>query len=403
MPREQHPSKQQRASLQAKLPGIVGGGTVVTHKHNQPNEPEAFPNLNLSELERYAEKWANKLHLAKVSRIIMYRPKLNALGIRTRVENEKDRQPPIQYIVVFECQYDLKRISPETAALLEPADRTSPLYPAFLDDNFICVYKQPPAHEFSLDWHLETAATGYPPCELADLEFKWAWVLYPHLESGIVTGEIEAAFIPENVIDSPPPPVEPGFLKEGDTFRISFLGKTTSVSISKGLKYIHILISKPNKAFSAEELYRSVHWDSDGDLNGGKDPYRSDDYLSENTHQPILDKKYIEEIKKRLRDLCEEIAEAERNKDLARKSILSDEKDKLESEALSNISPNKRIKGFRTTETAKREGITRAINRSIKQLKEKEVTIGAHFDRSLRPVTEPYVYRPDSEFDWKTQ
>jgi|WetSurMetagenome_2_1015567.scaffolds.fasta_scaffold158912_1 hypothetical protein len=160
-------------------PAIIGGGTGGTHKDYQVNDPKEFPDLKLCELERYAEMWVKEFSSSPIARIIMYRPKLNALGRRIRAENENDRRPSIQYIMIFECFCALHASDPLSRTLQKfSAGRIPPLYPDLLDRGFICVYKQEPAYEFSLEWYLIDTVLGGPPCKYVNMEAA-NWVLYP--------------------------------------------------------------------------------------------------------------------------------------------------------------------------------------------------------------------------------
>ncbi len=192
------------------------------------------------------------------------------------------------------------------------------------------------------------------------------------------------------------------FLKQGDYWTLKF-GSNQPVRLkdSVGLVYIHYLIQHPGQELLPMRVVQQTRGDAavgrtataaetkDADLS-------LDDFSGTG---PSLDDQTLQEYKKRIEDLKEDIEEAERNNNLAAAANAREELQFLESQisAAFGLRGEPRPVGS-PTENA-RKSVSEAIRRALKNIRSMDSHLGNHLTNSIK--TGVYVYySPESAVDW---
>lgn len=142
------------------------------------------------------------------------------------------------------------------------------------------------------------------------------------------------------------------FKLNGDIWELRFEDETGKFSNLKGFNIIHILMEKPGRKIASYELAE----------------YNSKIVKAEKSNATIVDSDYKKDIVKNMKELEEELEEANRNKDISRQETISIKIEKLKKFARStqyrgkskNLGPN--------VEDKARSSITLAIKRTIEKI-----------------------------------
>jgi pimeloyl-ACP methyl ester carboxylesterase len=162
---------------------------------------------------------------------------------------------------------------------------------------------------------------------------------------------------------------------EGDTWAITFDGRTVRVRDRKGMHYVARMIEEPQREFHAL------------DLAGASDEIAGD-------AGPLLDAKAKEAYRRRLAELEEDIEEAERMGDLGRADRAKADREALSRELARAFGLGGRERPAGSAAERARASVTRAIRQALQRVAEHHPALGAHLDRAIR--TGAYcVYAPD--------
>ncbi|MBN1102743.1 MAG: hypothetical protein JXL84_04925, partial [Deltaproteobacteria bacterium] len=171
----------------------------------------------------------------------------------------------------------------------------------------------------------------------------------------------------------------------------------------KGFKYIHHLVKNRFKIFSPSELL---------DLYGtpGNEqrqlPASKEDLLeSSSSRDPLMDKPYIRELRKRLSDLREEMIEAEKMNDIGRKDAANAEFEVLLSQLRREVDRDGESREFSNDpSTRAKKSVAKNIDRSLKAMQKRDEELYRHFHQSLKPVESSIMaYRPTIDINWRTE
>ena len=199
-----------------------------------------------------------------------------------------------------------------------------------------------------------------------------------------------------------PPASENLFLKEGDYWTLKF-GSNQPIRLkdSVGLVYIHHLLQHPGYEFPVLMLVQQTR----GAAAVGRTTTAAeakDADLSPNDFSgtgPSLDNEALEEYRKRIKDLQEDIDEAERNNNPEAATNAREERQLLESQLSEAFGLGGQPRPVGSPQEKARHSVSKAIHRAIRNIKKENQHLGDHLSNSI--YTGTYVsYKPDSSLDW---
>lgn len=176
------------------------------------------------------------------------------------------------------------------------------------------------------------------------------------------------------------------FHDERTHWRLSFDGVTVRVPNSLAVRYLAYLVEHPGREFHARELINvarrlwappaSVAGEANlataRDLGGGGD---------------VLDARARAEYRERLRELAEDLAEAEDNNDAGRTELLRAEMETLTEHLGAALALGGRVRQFASDAERARLAVTKRIKAGIKRIRECHPALGEHLARHVRTGT----------------
>jgi tetratricopeptide (TPR) repeat protein len=168
---------------------------------------------------------------------------------------------------------------------------------------------------------------------------------------------------------------------EGDTWAMTFDGRTIRVRDRKGIHYLARLLEEPQREFHVL------------DLVGGESAGAAEEIAGD--AGPLLDAKAKDAYRRRLAEIEEDIDEAARLNDLGRATHAKTERDLLTRELSRafGMGGRERPAAGSAAERA-RASVTRAIRQALARIAEHHSSLGAHLDRAIK--TGAYcAYAPD--------
>ena len=199
-----------------------------------------------------------------------------------------------------------------------------------------------------------------------------------------------------------PPASENLFLKEGDYWTLKF-GSNQPIRVrdSVGLVYIHHLLQHPGYEFPVLMLVQQTR----GAAAVGRTTTAAeakDADLSPNDSSgmgPLMDARALEEYRKRIKDLQEDIDEAERNNNSEAAANAREEKQLVESEISAAFGLGGQPRPVGSPQEKARHSVSKAIHRAIRNIKKENQHLGDHLSNAI--YIGAYVsYRPESSVDW---
>ncbi len=152
-------------------------------------------------------------------------------------------------------------------------------------------------------------------------------------------------------------------LRRGDHWEVSFRGTTAVLADLKGIGYLARLLSEPGRELHVLDLVVS-----------GVD----DQGL------PVLDEEAKASYRRRLVEVDEDIAEAERNHDDARRELAERDRDYLVAELSAAVGLSGRARTTGGTAERARGAVTRSVRYALGRLGEQHPDLGAHLARTVR-------------------
>ena len=171
----------------------------------------------------------------------------------------------------------------------------------------------------------------------------------------------------------------PRFARAGDGWVVEFAGGRIVLPELKGLVDIYRLLQCPGEEIHCLDLAEGVL-----DAHGG---------------DHVLDDKARETLKARIRDLQEEIAEAEDHNDWGRTEPLRAEFDQLVDALSSAMGLGGRSRRLGSLAERARTSVTWRIRHAVKRVEAVHPALGRHFRNSLRTGTF-CSYNPEREVPW---
>ncbi|HJS71182.1 MAG TPA: AAA family ATPase [Acidimicrobiia bacterium] len=184
---------------------------------------------------------------------------------------------------------------------------------------------------------------------------------------------------------TPEPPAETTsalFRREGDYFSIAFNGVDFKIKDSKGMRYLGSLLRSPGKELHVLDLIageRGVEASVRGIVEA-----RHDDLVVGESSLPVIDRPAREAYERRLADLQDDIAEAERFGDVERVETARTEHDFLVAELSSALGLGGRDRVAASAAERARVNVTRAIRSALAKIDSHDPVLGQHLDTTIR-------------------
>jgi hypothetical protein len=183
-----------------------------------------------------------------------------------------------------------------------------------------------------------------------------------------------------------PKPVEPAaatLVREGDTWAFGFDGTTVRVRHAKGVADLAVLLARPGRDVHVRELAGVA-----GVVAGSA------------STEPALDEKAVRQYRQRLRDLEDDLDEAERYADTGRAERLAVERDALVDELTRafGLAGRRRPVGSDPDERL-RKAVSARVKATIDRIDAQHAVLGRHLRNSVR-TGYWCIYEPERPVDW---
>lgn len=193
------------------------------------------------------------------------------------------------------------------------------------------------------------------------------------------------------------------FLKEGDRWKISYRGSTTSIGDLKGLRDIAELLRNPKKEIHVLQL---IHWLPIEETEFGK---MTEDQLKEKGMRKTLgldalneawDDQAIGELKKRVEEIRREKLGAEYRAGGMYRDEIDGEENQIHEQLKTAIRPNGKLRKERgSIDTARRKVLGR-INTALKRIKKDIPSLYQHLQKPTLRTGTTCCYNPPDDISW---
>ncbi len=191
------------------------------------------------------------------------------------------------------------------------------------------------------------------------------------------------------------PPEGSVFRREGAYWTIAFRGETFRLKSSIGMRYLAELLRRPGERVHLKELLDAVGTRADSSSLSGRSSLLGD-------AGEVLDARARAAYRERLRELEEELTEAEAAADQDRASQLEDEKDHLVRELAGALGLGGRTRRAASGIERARVSVTKAIRAAIAKVGAASPSLGHHLATTIRTGTFcSYVPDPASPPSWR--
>ena len=198
----------------------------------------------------------------------------------------------------------------------------------------------------------------------------------------------------------PSPPATGRFVREGDVWTIDFDGRTTRLRDSRGLQYLARLLETPGREIAAIDLAGEVAATGTVDAVAAAEAGL---VAAGTADDPLLDGEARAAYRDRLRELQEEIDEAERFGDTERAARNRDEFDVLTRELAAATGLGGRRRGAPSAAERARQSVSKAIRGALDRIAGQDPALGAHLRHAVRTgALCGYLPDPRSEVRWIT-
>ena len=189
------------------------------------------------------------------------------------------------------------------------------------------------------------------------------------------------------------------FRREGEYWTLEFGADTFRVRDAKGMRHLSRLLESPGRDVHALELARFEAPVSA--QRGVVDPSMTDIGGSDDAG-PLLDAEAKAAYRERLRDLQQELAQAEAWNDPERAARLQEESDALTHELAAALGLGGRDRVASSAAERARISVTRAIRSSLTRIGEHSDGLSAHLDATIRTGTFcSYTPDPRAPITWR--
>lgn len=171
--------------------------------------------------------------------------------------------------------------------------------------------------------------------------------------------------------------------RSGDVWTLTFAGRSVHMRHARGLIDLAVLLTRPGTEVHVAELWSGAT--SAEALGSGADP--------------VVDDQALDAYRRRLRQLVDDIGEAEARGDADRAERLQSERDALGRELRAAVGLGGRKRGLGQPSERARKAVSARIHASIKKIGEVHPELGRHLETSVR--TGNYCsYDPQVALEW---
>ncbi|MBA3431171.1 MAG: AAA family ATPase [Actinobacteria bacterium] len=217
------------------------------------------------------------------------------------------------------------------------------------------------------------------------------------LESALASVESEAVSSP-----SEPASIGPNvFVKEADFWTVEFGRERAHLRNTKGLGYLARLLANPGRELHALDLLHTVR---EGTTGGAMEQPGAEDELriGPDDAGPLLDATAKAAYRRRLRDLQEELEEAESFNDPERATRATKEMDALTQQLAAGIGLGGRDRKAASQAERARVSVQKTVKEALRKIDEATPALGAHLRSTVRTGTFcSYTPDPRVPTEWK--
>ncbi len=177
------------------------------------------------------------------------------------------------------------------------------------------------------------------------------------------------------------------FQRQGRTWLVAYGSESRTIQHLKGMDYICHLLRNPDDEVHAITL-RSAAAGRQGTPAAG-------------SAGEILDSEALGNLRRRIAEIDQDLAEAEANHDLGRPPALQEEREALLAEVRRATGLGGRQRQAASDRERARQSVTQAIRRALEAIKKDHAALWRHLRKSLK-TGEVFAYRPDDETPWST-
>ncbi|NYI46498.1 tetratricopeptide (TPR) repeat protein [Nocardioides aromaticivorans] len=190
----------------------------------------------------------------------------------------------------------------------------------------------------------------------------------------------EVAALLEAPAASPVPGARATLAHEGDRWRLGYSGVDAWLPDLKGVQLLATLLAAPGREFPAVDLAGAAV------VEAGL---------------PVLDEEARASYRRRLGEVEDDLAEAERDNDEARRELASRDREYLLAELSGAVGLGGRSRTTGGTAERARTSVTRSLRYALARVAEAHPDLGAHLSRAVRTGTCcSYVPDPTAPLDW---
>jgi tetratricopeptide (TPR) repeat protein len=238
----------------------------------------------------------------------------------------------------------------------------------------------------AVDHHLATLAAALGHHDDAVTHLRAALDMHTTL-GAVAWAKLDQTLLADDVTepDGPAVPgVDPGnlLLREGDAWRVTFRGRSSTVRHVKGMLDLAMLLDRPGREVPALELM--------GGIDVGGPP------------GPVLDDQARRTYQTRVLDLQSEIDDARASNDLARADRAEVELDALVEQLSQAFGLGGRQRTGGGAGERARAAVTHRIRGAIRRIADIDPTLGQHLLNAVKTGTW-CSYQPDTEIQWTVQ
>ena len=193
------------------------------------------------------------------------------------------------------------------------------------------------------------------------------------------------------------------FRREGEFWTLGYRGKTFRMKDVKGLAYISFLLAHPGERFHVRELIARV----EGVAGQGSAIAAEGSREVPTTHElgdagDALDPHAQADYRRRLRELAEELAEAERDNDIGRTECIRGEQEFLSSELSAAVGIGGRTRKASAHVERARGIVSKNIRAGLEKIRSEDVALGRYFTASIKTGYYcAYLPDPDRKISWQ--
>lgn len=208
------------------------------------------------------------------------------------------------------------------------------------------------------------------------------------------------AAAPASASREPAPPIRRGvFSRRDHSWQLSLEAPPFELPDSKGLEYLHRLVSAPDEEIHVLDLVAHREG-ATPDVRAAASEEGSSRARAADMPLEVLDESARRSYRERLRALAEDRARAEAGNDLGRLASIDAEVEALESELRAATGLGGRARATHSTTERARKSVYNRIRAAIDRIRPRDEALARHFDRCIT-TGRTCAYRPDRRVDWR--